>query len=204
MIEYSSNMMEIIGQKLAQLQALKDNADPILRTVATTVASEMVHRVHVEGKDSSGNQIGTYSPGYMKVRTGNYKNAEKFSRGKSKGELKNAGKYTKGLNIKISGTIVLDSEKKGTARPQYHRDADTKVILSLTRQMESDLTVCETDPIKTENGYGIGYLNHFNYQKALWCEETYKKPILTQLTKEEKELADTTAQNFTTDYLKQS
>ncbi|MEO9145083.1 MAG: hypothetical protein ABI237_05950 [Ginsengibacter sp.] len=204
MIEYSSNMKEIIDQKLAQLQMLKDNADPVIRTVALTVASEMVHRVHVDGKDSSGNQIGTYSPEYMRVRTGSYKNAEKFSKGKKKGELKNAGKYTKGLDIKISGTIVLDSEKKGILRPQYHRSADTKVILSLTRQMESDLTVCATNPIKTDNGYGIGYLNHFNYQKALWCEETYKKPILTELTVEEKALADSTAQNFTTEYLKAS
>jgi len=202
MIEYSSNLPEVIKLKLAQIQELQNNPDPILRTVAINVASAMIPRIHRDGKDSSGNQIGTYSKEYMVVRTGAYQNAGRYVKGKNKGELKNAGRYTKGLDIKVSGTIVEDTSKVGVARPRYNRSADTKVILSLTRQMESDLSICETDPIKTPNGYGIGYLNHINYQKALWCEDTYKKPILTQLTQGELDLAEKTAQDFMEEYLK--
>jgi len=80
--------------------------------------------------------------------------------------------------------VFNGEEKVGTARPNYNRTADTKVILSLTRQMENDLSVVETS-----GGYGIGYLNPDNLKKARWCEETYKKKILSKLTTEEIELA---------------
>lgn len=173
---------------LAKINALQDKPDQILRQVALAVLPELRHRVHVDGKDSAGNQIGTYSEGYLRLRTGNYLNSKKVSRGANKGKLKDAGKFTKGLNIKVFGTIVEDKPKKGLARPQYHRDADPKVILSLTRQMENDLSV-----IETSTGYGIGYLNDFNYQKAIWCEETYKKPILSQLTTDEQAYAEKAA-----------
>lgn len=181
MIEYSSNIEVVIAAKLAQLAELQNNPDPVLRTVAMAVLPALLIRVHTDGKDSSGNQIGTYSPGYMVVRTGAYKNAGTFAKGAKKGEQKDSGK-----NVST-----------GAPRPKYNRTSDTKVILSLTRQMELDTSV-----IQTPNGYGIGYLNSFNYQKALWCEETYKKPILTELTTDELELAKKTAQDFTIEYLK--
>ncbi|MDF2381315.1 hypothetical protein JMG10_07555 [Nostoc ellipsosporum NOK] len=148
------------------------------------VLPELKHRVHIQGKDSDGNQIGTYSPEYMKLRTGDYGNSSRYGRGAKKGQAKDAGKYTRG-------------DKKGMARNRYNRLPDTKVILSLTRQMENDMTI-----IPTENGYGIGYLNSLNYQKAIWCEETYKKKILTKLTNGELELAFSTAQTFVPEYLK--
>lgn len=197
MINYNSNISAVIKAKLEQIQALQNNPDQVLRTVAMAVLPELKNRVHVEGKDSSGNPIGTYSPGYMKVRTGNYQNAGRVSRGANKGKLKDAGKFTKGTNIKIFGTIVEDTSKVGTARPRYNRTADPKVILSLTRQMENDLSV-----VPSGNGYGIGYLNPHNFQKAQWCEETYGKPILSKLTPAEKELVKKTAEEFTAEYLK--
>lgn len=189
-------MSQTPQELLAKINALQDNPDQILRQVALAVLPELRHRVHVEGKDASGNQIGTYSPEYMKLRTGNYGNSGKVSRGPNKGKLKDAGKFTKGLNIKTFGTIIEDTPKKGLVRPQYHRDADTKVILSLTRQMENDLSVVETP-----TGYGIGYLNDFNYQKAIWCEETYKKPILTELTTDELAYAENAAGKAVDDFL---
>lgn len=181
---------------LAKINALIDNPDQILRQVALAVLPELRHRVHVEGKDSAGNQIGTYSPEYMKLRTGNYGNSGRISRGVNKGKLKDAGKFTKGLNIKVFGTVVQDTPKAGLARPNYHRSSDPKVILSLTRQMENDLSV-----IESPTGYSIGYLNDFNYQKAIWCEETYKKPILTQLTTDELAYAEKAAGIAVDDFL---
>ncbi len=162
MIEINSNIREVLTAHINQLQGLVGNEDKVMRGVAAAMTPQLRKRVHVDGKDSSGSPIGTYSPGYMKVRTGNYANS---------------GKKDAGTN------------KAGVARPKYNRTADTKVILSLTSQMEQDLAICEKTPIKTSNGYGIGYINAENYRKALWCELTYKKPILTQLTTGEKETA---------------
>lgn len=192
MISVSTNISVVIKAKLAQLEELRKNPDPVLRTVALAVLPELKHRVHVEGKDSKGGQIGTYSPGYMAVRTGNFQDAAKITRGVNAGKFKDkksaakgdAGKFSKGTNT-------------GGNRQVYNRDNSTKVILSLTRQMENDLSV-----IPSGNGYGIGYNNPDNYKKALWADETYKKKILTKLTKEEVELAKKTAENFLPEYLK--
>lgn len=206
MIQFTSNIEEVIREKLAQLQGLKDNADPMLRTIAITILPELKKRVHQDGKDAAGNQIGIYSKGYMKVRTGNYKNSGRFSRGAKKGELKDAGVFTKRGFTKFtqedeetvsSKRAFFKTEHEGVSRPRYNRTADTKVILSLTRQMENDTSV-----IATPTGYGIGYLNQFNFQKAMWCEATYKKPILSKLTKEEDDLTFKVADEFTENYLK--
>jgi len=197
MIKFESNIEVIIQAKLEQIQALKNNPDPILRTVAFAVLPELKHRVHIEGKDSSGSQIGTYSPGYMVIRTGSFKNAEKFTKGKNKGALKNSGKFTEQSISLNKKTGVFNTDKVGTARPRYNRDSDSKVILSLTRQMENDLSV-----VATPVGYGIGYLNPLNLKKARWCEETYKKKILSKLTPDEIKLATTTAREFLPGYLK--
>ena len=197
MIEVQSNIAVVIGAELKKIEALKANHDPVLRTVALTVLPAMKKRVHIDGKDSTGAAIGTYSPGYMVVRTGNYKNATRVSRGANSGKPKNAGTFTRGSSVRVFGTIVEETDKAGTPRPRYNRTADTKVILSLTRQMENDLSV-----VDTPTGYGIGYLNPLNLKKALWCEATYDKKILTQLTNEERELAGQTAREFTPEYLK--
>ena len=198
MINYSSNISVVIKAKLEQIQALQNNPDAILRTVALTVLPELRKRVHVLGKDSSGAQIGSYSPGYMVLRTGAYKNADKISKGKNKGKLKNSGRFTKGKLVFEQDGFAIEENIKGRTRPKYNRDSDTKVILSLTRQMENDLTVVPTGT----KSYGIGYNNPLNFKKAQYCEATYKKPILTKLTNEEIELARNTAQEFTTEYLK--
>ncbi len=186
MINYNSNINVVVKTQLDKIKALMDNPDPILRTVALTVLPELRRRVHVDGKDSAGGQIGTYSPGYMAIRTGNFQNSGRVSRGANAGKLKNAGSFTKAA-----------ASKEGTSRPRYNRTSDTKVILSLTRQMENDMSV-----VATGKGYGIGYLNKLNLQKAKWCEETYGKKILSKLTKDEVELAKQTATEFTPEYLK--
>lgn len=173
---YTSNVSQIVRLNLERMQELQ-NPDQMLRTVAFAVLPELKRRVHVEGKASSGEQIGTYSPGYMQLRTGNYSNSGRKTKGKNKGQLKDAGVYTRG-------------DKKGQPRPKYNRTAETKVIASLTRQMENDLSV-----IAAGKGYGIGYTNPHNYDKSQWVEQTYKKDIW-ELTKEERELAIKVANDF--------
>lgn len=156
--------------------------DSMLKEIASNVMPMIRMRVHEQGKDSDGSPIGTYSKGYMKVRTGNYpetvitkgKNTGQFRDKKKKGQ---AGVFTKGAN-------------KGQPRPTYNRSTDSTVILSLTRQMENDMQV-----IKTDNGYGIGYSNQLNYNKAIWNEIRYKKDIWS-LSVEELNVMESIAERY--------
>lgn len=182
MIQYNSNINRVAGSIAEKLKSLQENPDPMLRTIALAVLPEVKKRVHVDGKDSSGSQIGTYSPGYMQLRTGNYQNSGRKAKGKSKGELKDAGTFSRGA-------------KKGQPRPKYNRTSDTKVVLSLTRQMENDLSV-----LPSGSGYGIGYNNPDNFKKSQYNEQTYKKKIWN-LTADEKALAKKTAENYATQIL---
>lgn len=65
-------------------------------------------------------------------------------------------------------------------REKNKRGADPKVIVSLTRQLENDWAV-----IGTTNGYGIGFNNPLNKDKAGWVEES-KKRIIFNLSESEK------------------
>jgi hypothetical protein len=164
------------------------DTNKLCRDIASTLKAKIRHRVHIRGEASDGSQIGIYSKGYMKVRTGNYPET-KIKKGKNKGKFKEkkeageAGLFSKG-------------KKKGMSRPIYNRKSgnnDTKVILSLTSQMENDMDA--THPIPIQDGYGIGYSNEFNYNKAIWNEKRYKKPIWN-LTKEEKDLAESIVSKY--------
>lgn len=57
-------------------------------------------------------------------------------------------------------------------RAKAGRQEGRKVVISLTRQLENAWSV-----EATQKGYGIGFINDFNYNKSQWVEETYKKPI---------------------------
>lgn len=66
---------------------------------------------------------------------------------------------------------------------QYKRREETKIIVSLTRQLENDWNL-----IATQRGYGAGFLNPFNLQKARWVEQGQDKRIFN-LTQKEREYA---------------
>jgi hypothetical protein len=162
MINITSNIAEVTQRITIQLSALADK-DKLLRGLAAGILPVVKTRVHEQGLDATESPIGTYSPGYMKVRTGDF-NSPVITRGKKKGEV----------------------------RPNYNRSRDTKVIGSLTRQMENDLSV-----IETPDGYGLGYKNEFNFQKSQWLEETYKKKIW-QLTPTELSMVGEYAAEYST------
>lgn len=165
---------------------IKSNADEVFKTIGVdllgllevTAFRQLMfdlidmfqERIHANGQATDGSQIGTYSPGYMAVRTGIFGNTARISRGKNKGKQKDtdAGVFTKGKN-------------KGKPRPQYKRDGSTKIIVSLTRKLESQYAV-----IATDDGYDIGWIDHeagdnkenpTNYQKARFVEEVKHKTI---------------------------
>lgn len=68
---------------------------------------------------------------------------------------------------------------------KYKRSGDTKIIVSLTRQLENDWSV-----IATGRGYGVGFLNPFNMQKARWVEENKGKVIFSLSKSEENKLSE--------------
>ena len=141
MIEFNVSGLNEVVSKLNEF-----DTDKMLYEIAVDVRGEIGKRVHERGENSDGSQIGTYSKGYMKVRTDGFQ-SPKIARGK----------------------------RKGQKRPVFNRENSKKVILSLTSQMERDLA--GTPPIKTERGYGIGFSNPDNYDKARWNEDRYGKPI---------------------------
>lgn len=176
--------------------------------MATSLTAVIRKRVHEDGIATSGEQIGTYSKEYMVVRTGGYKNAARVTRGKNKGKLKDSGTFTKrkitfgdSINSEggnVFGKSVFNNRNDGVARPRYNRTADTKVVGSLTRQMENDLGVNASDPIKTERGYAIGFKNPFNYDKSQWLEISQRKRIWG-LTAGEEAIVQQIADKFTED-----
>jgi len=175
MITISSNFDDVIKQVNADFENI--DIEAMTREQATTVMGMMRTRVHEEGTAADRSQIGTYSKGYLVFRSGAFKNSGKISKGKNKGKLKNAGSYTKGSS-------------KGSNRTRYNRGSDTKVILSLTRQMESDLAIVPVD-----NGYGIGYNNSENYNKAIWNEKRYRKEIFA-VSEEEMKVVNQIADKY--------
>lgn len=141
-MKYSTNLPEVINT--VHLKLSKVHSDELTRTQAVSLMAVMKDRIHVQGKDSNGQQIGTYTPAYVK-----YVRAKKHKRG-----------------------------------------FDNKVILSLTRQMESGYQI-----EAIENGYAICFRTAEDMQKARWCEETYKKPIFAP-TAEEKAMVIAIAQDY--------
>lgn len=66
------------------------------------------------------------------------------------------------------------------ARAKAGRGESRKIIVALTSQLEQDWAV-----LATQNGYGIGFNNRFNAQKARWVEEQ-KSKIIFNLSADEK------------------
>ena len=101
-----------------------------------------------------------------------------------------AGKDASGNQIGTYKPSYLELRVK-----KYKRTTDPTVILSLRRQMEKDFSVQET-PL----GYGLGYNNPFNYQKAQWNELRYNK-LIFGLTENEQIIANRVAKNAMTNAL---
>lgn len=182
-IDYSqfNDDLNKIKEKLSDKEAF-------LRPMAVELSGIMHDRIHEQGLASDGSQIGTYSSGYLKVRTGNFKNSKKFVRGKNEGKLKDAGVKTRQrVNTPFgkSSFALQNIEADKVPRINYHLDADPKVILVLTRKLSNSWAVFATD-----RGYAIGFTDSgategvTSLKKIEYAEETYKKRI-QDLTKEE-------------------
>lgn len=81
------------------------------------------------------------------------------------------------------GQIGTYSNSYLKQREKNKRGKDTKVIVSLTRQLENDWAV-----VATEKGYGIGFNNKLNVDKMRWVE-SQKKKIIATLSENERQYA---------------
>lgn len=81
---------------------------------------------------------------------------------------------------KASGSqIGTYSPKYIKTRVKRNRGTSPKVILSLSGQMENDYKV-----VPIQGGYGLGFDNSFNADKATWMQEKYG--AIYDLTSEER------------------
>lgn len=171
-----SNLNEVVNRVVVRMESLR-NPDKMLRSMALATLSNIHKRVHTDGKASDGSLIGTYSKSYLAVRSGNFQNASRVKRGAKKGQHKEAKKLGE------AGTHIRGNNM-GSSRPTYNRGTDPKVVLSLTRYMENDLSVI---PLSS-GGYGVGYKNPLNLEKAKWAEATYDKRIWALTSEEENDV----------------
>jgi hypothetical protein len=166
-----SHVIKVISDELEHIDVQK-----MTREQASTLMADMKTRIHKQGKASDGSAIGSYSRGYLAVRSGQFKNS-----GKS-----DAGFHSKGKNaiydIKSRKAVKVKKSKGSSGdsmRVKYNRGNDPKVILSLTRKMEGQMVL-----IPIENGTAIGYSNEADYMKSQWAEKTYKKEIFSATVEE--------------------
>lgn len=75
-MQITSNIPFVIGTILSKFREL-DNPETISRAAALAVLPELHNRIHVEGLNSKGAKIGTYSNSYMKVRERYNRTADK-------------------------------------------------------------------------------------------------------------------------------
>lgn len=134
-----------VTQKVESIFDKLRDKDYLLRPLAIETIPNMKERIHKEGNASDGNQIGTYSTGYMRERERN------------------------------------------------KRGGDKKIVVSLTRQLENDWSV-----LGTSTGYGIGFNNPLNTQKARWVEQT-KKKIIFNLASAERDYIRERVEELTND-----
>lgn len=180
-MKVESNANEVINLIYDRLEGV--NIKELTAIQASTLMAEMKKRIHKLGKASDGGQIGTYSKGYMAVRSGIFKNSGKQSKGVNTVKVSNAGKKTKGKSI-------------GEPRKKYNRGTDPKVIISLSRKLEESYVL-----VPIQNGTGIGFSTNESFLKSQYVEKTYKKPIF-KITKEERQLIFEAGQEYINETLK--
>lgn len=105
-----------------------------------------------------------------------------------------------GLDANGNAINTYDPDYLKLRISKYSRTADKKMIFSLTRQMENDM---KPIPLPSGDGWGIGYSNAFNYEKAIANERRENKKVLTALSKEEDEMVDQIAEDYVNDVINQ-
>lgn len=70
-MEITSNFPIVIADILSKINML-DNPETVSRAVASAIMPKMRKRIHVDGNNSKGSKIGTYSTAYLRLRQKKY------------------------------------------------------------------------------------------------------------------------------------
>ena len=105
----------------AKMQSL-DQSDALLREIATTMLAETRQRIHEDGKNAAGNQIGTYATSYLEWRRENgYKttgsNVKLFLTGQMQNDYKVVPQSKTKYGLGFSNS--LNSDKAGWAEERF-------------------------------------------------------------------------------------
>lgn len=161
-----------IEEKLKTFMKGGEGYDSVIRGVATSMLGVVKKRIHEDGKDANGENIGQYDTTHPLYVNPN-KSPKSFAPMGKTGKTK----FKNGLPHKTKYFDSYKGFREGIGRPT------DKVNLSLSGQMNSQFTV-----IPTENGYGLGWNNTEMYDRSQGLETKYNK-VIWGLTKEENEQA---------------
>jgi len=105
----------------AKMQSL-DQSDALLREIATTMLAETRQRIHEDGKNAAGNQIGTYATSYLEWRRENgYKttgsNVKLFLTGQMQNDYKVVPQSKTKYGLGFSNS--LNADKAGWAEERF-------------------------------------------------------------------------------------
>lgn len=181
MIKMQSNVSQILNGYLEKLQSLTKGGvgyDSALREVATTMRAEMSRRIHSEGKNSQGADIGHYSTEPIYVST---KNNPGRSFGRPIGKT-GKSKFKGGEKAGADHTSRYFAGGYNEYKTAIGRNTLGKVNLSLSGQLAAQFAVVETN-----DGYGIGWVDTEKRERAGHLQQKYG--AVWSLTQQEKELS---------------
>lgn len=145
----TDNFNIVLGSMMRKVAEIA-NPESVSRSAAVAVMPELRERIHVEGKDEKGGQIGEYTLSYLKLR-----------------------------------------------QRKYNRTSDSKVVASLTRQLENSYILGTIG-----KSYGISVATPLSFDKIKWLTEKYGD--VWMLTEGEKQIALNTASEQATRILNES
>lgn len=156
---YKSNIDDVIQGLIVDVRTTV-NSEKLSRVGANQLIGDMIHRIHYEGKDGTGNAIGQYSrkPIYVSLDAFVRKKGKVATRtvnGKTiKRQQTLRGKGKNSSNPEFANGKPRKSRYFETGYLEYHDEMGngTKVNLTLSGQLSNDLQVAP----KGEN-FGLGF-----------------------------------------------
>lgn len=145
-MEITSNIPFVVGTILSKFREL-DNPETISRAAALAVLPELRNRIHVEGLNSKGTKIGTYSNSYMKVRERYNRTADKNVVASLTRELENG--YT--LKATENGYTIGNTSPENDEKIKYLEEKYGDIWLLTEKEQDITRIAAEDTAIKLIN-----------------------------------------------------
>lgn len=136
---------------LNALLNIKTSLDKIQREAYSSLLAEIIYRIHTQGLKGDGNQIGTYTPEYLRLRSGQFK--DKVKKGKKR------ILYNRGTDPKVILSLTRHLEKDYAI---VQIDANTYGI-----EVKSELSAAIIERQEENYGGGIYTLTEEEHKKVI-------------------------------------